>query len=112
MFKSVDEVQALSKDGFEAYVTAVTVMTKGLQSLAQETADFSRKMFERNTQTFQKIMAAGSVESAFEVQKDFVKESYDTALSQFTKVNELYTAVVREAYRPLEAQAAKVAAKA
>ena len=112
MLKSVDEVQALSKGGFEAYVTAVTAMTKGFQSLAQESADFSRKTFEKNTQTFQKIMAAGSVESALEVQKDFVKESYDNALSQFAKFNELYTAAVREAYRPFEAQAAKVAAKA
>ena len=49
-------------------------------------------------------MAAGSVEFALEVQKDFVKESYDNALSQFAKFNELYTAAVREAYRPFEAQ--------
>ena len=112
MFKSVEEVQALSKDGFEAGIAALTAMTKGFQSIAQESADFSRRSFEKNTQTIEKFMAARSVESALEVQQNYLKDAYESFLSQFAKYNELYTATMRDAYRPLEAQAAKVAAKA
>ena len=38
MFKSVEELQAFSRGGLEAYVAAATAMTKGLQTIAAESA--------------------------------------------------------------------------
>lgn len=112
MFKSVEDVQAMGKDGFEAYVAAATAMTKGLQTIAQEHADFSRRSFERGTQTLEKVMATRSVESFVEVQQAYLKDAYESFLSQVSKYNELYTATVKDAYRPFEAQAVQMAAKA
>mgnify|MGYP003513742875 FL=1 len=43
MIKSFEELQTLSKDGYEAFVASSTALTKGLQAIAQETTDFSRK---------------------------------------------------------------------
>ncbi len=112
MFKSMEDVQALSKEGFEAYVASAAAMTKGLQTIAAESADFSRRAFEKGTQALEKVIAAKSVEKAFEVQQGFVKESYENFISQVTKFNELYAATVKDAYKPFETQAAHVTAKA
>ena len=112
MFKSVEEFQALSKEGFEAYVTAATAMTKGFQTIASESADYSRKSFEKGTQAIEKVMAAKSVEKALELQQCFVKEAYESFLSQATRFNELYAAALKEAYKPFEAQVAHVTGKA
>ena len=49
MIKSFEEFQTLSKDGYEAFVASGTALTKGLQAIAQETTDFSRKSFEKGT---------------------------------------------------------------
>jgi hypothetical protein len=107
MFKSMEEVQALSKEGFEAYVASAAAMTKGLQNIAAESADFSRRSFEKGTQALEKVIGAKSVERALEVQQGFVKEAYESFISQVTKLNELYAATVKDAYRPFEAHVTK-----
>jgi hypothetical protein len=107
MFKSMEDVQALSKEGFEAYVASAAAMTKGLQNIAAESADFSRRSFEKGTQALEKVIAAKSVERAIEVQQGFVKEAYESFISQMTKFNELYAAAVKDAYRPFEAHVVK-----
>jgi len=111
MFKSVEEFQTFSKEGFEAYVAAATAMTKGLQNIATESADYSRKSFEKGTQAIEKVMAAKSVEKALELQQGFLKDSYESFLSQVTRFNELYANALKEAYKPFEAQVAQVTSK-
>ena len=49
MIKSLDEFQALGKDGFEAYVASATALTKGMQAMAQEAADYSRRAWEKGS---------------------------------------------------------------
>jgi hypothetical protein len=111
MFKSVEEFQAFSREGFEAYVAAATAMTKGLQSIAAESADYSRKSFEKSTQTIEKVMAAKSVEKALELQQGYIRDAYESFLTQVTRFNELYAAALKEAYKPFEAQVAHVTGK-
>lgn len=107
MFKSMEDVQAMSKEGFEAYVASATAMTKGFQNIAAESADFSRRSFEKGTQALEKVIAAKSLERALEVQQGFVKDAYESFISQVTKFNELCAATVKDAYKPFEAHVAK-----
>ena len=46
----------------------------------------------------------GDAESdkVFEVQQAFAKESYEAFVAQMTKMNELYVATAKEAYKPFE----------
>ncbi|MCB1378223.1 MAG: phasin family protein [Alphaproteobacteria bacterium] len=103
MIKSFEEFQAFGKDGFEAYVASANAMTKGLQTIAQETAEYSRKSLEKGTAAFEKASAAKSFDKAFEVQQAYAKESYEAFVSQMTKLNELYVATAKEAFKPFEA---------
>ncbi len=65
MIKSFEDFQTLSKDGYEAFVASGTALTKGLQAIAQETTDFSRKSFEKGTQVVEKATATKSFERRF-----------------------------------------------
>jgi hypothetical protein len=112
MMKSFEEIQTFGKDGFEAYVASSTAVTKGMQAIAQETAEFSRKSFEKGTAAFEKLTAAKSVEKALEAQQAFAKESYDAFIAQMTKMNELYVNTAKEAFKPFEASLAAVGVKA
>jgi hypothetical protein len=103
MFKSFEDFQALSKTGYDAYVASATAMTQGLQTLAQEAADFSRKSFEKSTEAVERATATKSFDKALEVQQGYAKESYESLVSQAAKMNELYIATAREAYKPFEA---------
>ena len=112
MMKSFEEFQTFGKDGFEAYVASSTALTKGMQAIAQETAEFSRKSMEKGTAAFEKMTAAKSVEKAIEAQQAFAKESYDAVVAQMTKMNELYINTAKEAYKPFEASLAAFGVKA
>jgi len=112
MMKSFEEFQSFGKDGFEAYVASSNALTKGFQAIAQEAADYSRKSFEKGTAAFEKLSASKSFDKALEVQQALAKESYESLVAQMTKLNEMYIATAKEAYKPFEASLAAFGVKA
>ncbi len=112
MMKSFEEFQSFGKDGFEAYVASSSALTKGFQAMAQEAADFSRKSLDKGTAAFEKLSAAKSVDKAIEAQQAFAKESYEAAVAQMSKMNELYMQTAKEAFKPFEASFAAFGVKA
>jgi hypothetical protein len=112
MIKSFEEIQNLGKDGFEAYATSTSALTKGLQAIAQETADFSRKSFERGSEAIERAVAAKSFDKALEVQQGYAKEAYEAFVGQWSKLGELYIATAKEAYKPFESSFAAFGIKA
>lgn len=112
MMKSFEELQAFGKNGFEAYVASSTAWTKGVQAMAQEAADFSRKSFEKSSAAFEQVSSVKSFDKALEVQQALAKESYETLVAQMTRMNELALATAKEAYKPFEASFAAFGFKA
>ncbi len=104
MMKSFEDLQSFGKDGFEAYVASATALTKGFQTIAAETADYSRKSFEKSAQAFEKVLAANSIEKAFEVQQGYAKEAFESYIGQMNKIGEIYLAAAKEAYKPFESK--------
>jgi phasin family protein len=101
--KNFEDVQKFGKEGFEAWVASATAVTKGVQAVAQEVAEFSRKSLELSTQTFEKAAGARSIERVVEVQQGYAKEAYEAAMAQANKLGELYVATAKDAYKPFEA---------
>jgi phasin family protein len=99
-----DEFQSINKDGVEAFVASATAWTKGMQAIAIESVDFSRKSFEKNAQAFEKVLGAKSIDKAMEAQQGFAKDAYEAYVGQLNKIGEIYLSTAREAYKPLETQ--------
>ena len=112
MFKSFEDLQAMNKDGIEAFTASSAAWTKGYQAYAQEVADFSKKSFEKSAAVWQNAVAAKSVDKAVEVQQAFAKETFDTAVAEFTKLGELTAAAAKSAFKPYEATFAAFGVKA
>jgi hypothetical protein len=77
-------------------------VAKGMQAIATEITDYSKKSFEDGSAALEKLFAAKSVDKAFEVHSDFVKSSYEDFIVKATKLSELYAALARESYKPFE----------
>ncbi len=112
MMKSFEDFQVFGKDGLEAYVASATAMTKGLQAIAAEAADFQRKSFEKGAAVFDKAIAVKSPDKFFELQQGFAKEAYEAYMGEVNKMGELYMAAAKEAYKPFEGQLAQFGVKA
>lgn len=99
---NVDEVQKVTKDGFDNAVKSFGVVSKGVQAIAVEVADYSKKSFEHSSATVEKLMGVKTLDKAIEVQSDYVKSAYEGYVAQMTKVGEMYVDLAKEMYKPYE----------
>jgi hypothetical protein len=109
MMKNFDHMQAFGKDGVDATMQSFAATSKGLQVVASECADYARKSFEQSNSTVEKLMGARTIERAVEVQSEYLRGAYDSFVAQAAKFGEIYADVAKQAYKPIETYAAKVA---
>jgi len=109
MNKEFENIQATSKEGFEACVNSATVLSKGMQDIATETAEYSAKSFEKGTAAVETLMAAKTFDKVIEAQQSFAKQAYEDFISQATKIGEMYKTSATKAFKPVEDQMSKFA---
>lgn len=102
MAANFDSVQKLGKEQFEAVSTATAALTKGWQSIAAETTDYSKKSFEKTRALAEKLVGVKKIDEAFELQSEFAKGAYEDFLAGATKIGELYQTMAKEAFKPVE----------
>ena len=108
MLKNFDEIQKLGKDNMDAALKQFGTVSKGFQAIATEFADYSKKSFEDSTSAFEKLIGAKTVETAIQVQTDYVKSAYEGFVAEATRIGELYADLAKESYKPFEGILAKV----
>ncbi len=106
--KSIDEMQKFGKESVDASMNAFTTLSKGVQAIAVESVDYSKKAFEEGTAALEKLFGTKSVEKAVEIQQEYMKSAYESFVAQATKMGELYVDLAKEAYKPYEGYLAKM----
>jgi hypothetical protein len=64
--------------------------------------DYTKRSFEESTSTFEKLLAAKTIEQAIEIQTGYAKRAYDGYMHQMTKLGGMYADLAKEAYKPVE----------
>lgn len=108
MKNNFDEIQKAGKDNMDLAMASMAAMSKGVQALAVETQDYSKKAMETGSAAMEDLLAAKSLDKAVEVQSDYVKTAYEAFVGQATKVNEMFVDLAKESYKPYEGVFAKV----
>jgi hypothetical protein len=112
MFQNFDEIQKLSKENVDVAVKSASAVTKGVQAIAVEVADYSKKSFEEGSAAIEKLIGAKSLDRAIEIQTEYVKTAYEGLVSQATRLGAIYTDLAKEAYKPYEAMFGRLGSKA
>jgi len=107
MFKNIEDMQKFGKDQFEAATQASAAWTKGVQQIASEATEYSKKSLEASTGLVEKLMGVKSLDKAIEIQSEFAKESYETFVAQSSKMGELFTNLAKDSFKPVEEVFAK-----
>lgn len=108
MTATFDDVQKLGKDNMDQALKSFGVVSKGVQAIAVEFADFSKKSFEDSAAHVEKLIGVKTLDKAIEVQSAYVKSAYETYVARMTKIGELYADLAKESYRPIETAISKV----
>ena len=104
-----EDIQKMSKDNMDMAMQSMSAMSKGMQAIAAEVADYNKKSFEDGAAAFEQLVGAKSLDKAIEVQSEFVRTSYEGIVGQMTKIGEMYADVAKDAYKPYEGVLGKVA---
>ena len=102
MFENFETIQKLNKDNVDVALKSFGAVSKGVQAIAIEFADYSKKSFENGTSAFEKLVGAKSLDKAIEVQTDYFKTAYEGFVAEATKIGELYADLAKETYKPFE----------
>jgi hypothetical protein len=105
---NLDSVTLLGKEQFEAVSAAAAAVTKGWQSIAAETTDYSKKSFEKSRILAEKLIGVKKIDEAIQLQSEYAKSAYEDFVAEATKLGELYSSIAKEVFKPVEAAASKV----
>lgn len=107
MATGYDDVQKLFKDNMDSAMKSADVVSKGLQAIAAEATDYSKKSVEDGSKYFEKLAGAKSLDAVIEVQTEYFKKSYEGAVGQMTKISEMYADLAKEIAKPYEGMVSK-----
>jgi hypothetical protein len=106
--KNFEEMQKVGQENANAAMKSFGVVSKGVQAIATEVADCSKKFFEEGTQAFEQLLGSKSVEKAMELQQVYFKNAYEGFVTGATKISTMYADLVKETYKPFEDYVAKI----
>jgi hypothetical protein len=99
---AIEDYQNFSKQQVEAMTAFATTVSKGLQEIAAETADYSKHAMSAGSEVVEKLFGAKTVESAIQIQTDYAKSAYEGFVARSTKINEILAKVATEAFKPAQ----------
>ena len=103
-----EDFQKLGKENFEIALKTLATQSKGLQAIATEVADYTKKSFEHSSAAAEKLMGVKTFDKAIEIQQAYVKEAYEGYVAYATKLGEMMSSLAKDVTKPYEGMIAKV----
>lgn len=98
---SLNQLNAHGKKNLDAVVESATAAQKGAEALSKEAMAFGKKSWEEHVTTVQSLAQARSVQELLELQASWAKSATESYLAQLTKSNEIITASLKDAFKPI-----------
>lgn len=102
MMNGFEDVQKAGRESMTRALESFGALSRGWQTLASETAGYSKASFEEGAAHLEKLMGAKSVDVALEAQSEFMRASYEKAVGQAARMSELYMGLYKDVVKPFE----------
>ena len=102
MTNQLENAQAMGKTQMEQMSSTIASMTRGLQAIATETTEYSKRSLESTSAFVEKLVGVKSMDTAVQLQSDFAKAQFEGFMAQASKIGELYRSLTKEAFKPME----------
>ena len=107
--KIIEELAELSRGNVEAFVASSKLAAKGVETLSQDAANYSRKSFEDATAAFKSFTDVKSATDFFKLQGDFARSAFDSAVAESARVSENVLKLAGDVAEPLTSRYAVAA---
>jgi phasin family protein len=102
--KIVEELADLTRGNVEALVASSKIAAKGVETLSQDAAEYSRKSFEEASATFKSFAEVKSATDLFKLQGDFARAAFDNAVAESARVSEALVKLAGDIAEPLNSR--------
>jgi phasin family protein len=99
--KIVEEFADLTRGNVEAFVASSKVAAKGVETLSQEAAEYSRKSFEDASTALKSIVEVKSATDLFKLQGDFARAAFDSAVAESARLSEAMLKIAGDVAEPI-----------
>jgi hypothetical protein len=105
VFVKFEDILNFGMKRFETVTTATASTTKGLQAIAAEAADYSKKSFESTCAFAEKLRHASKPDEIVDMHSSFAKSAYDDFFNKASKIGQIYSNLAKEAFQELTREA-------
>lgn len=99
--KMVEEMNDFAKGNVEALVESGRITAKGLETLGQDAAEFSRKSFESATAALKSLSSVKSPAEFLKLHSDFTRQLFDSYVAETSKTTEAVLKLAGDAAQPI-----------
>ena len=99
--KIVEEFADLTRGNVEAIVASSKVAAKGVETLSQDAAEYSRKSFEEASSALKTFAEAKSATDFFRLQSDFARTAFDNAIAESARISETMVKLAGDVAEPI-----------
>ena len=109
--KLSEELVDFAKGNVEAVIASARVAAKASEILGQEAAEYGKKNFETATSAFKSFATVKSPTELFQLQSEFAKASFDSAVAEASRISESLLKVAGDIAQPISNRYALAAEK-
>jgi hypothetical protein len=105
MTQMYEKAAETNKTGLASVMKSVSSLAKTNQTAGIEMADFAKESYSAGAEAMKKLAAARTLQSALEIQAEYLKASYERLQNQAKVMTDLYQGLAQEVGAPHQAKA-------
>ncbi|WP_164156346.1 phasin family protein [Sandarakinorhabdus rubra] len=104
--KSLDELNDMARANIDALIASARVATTGVEQVMNRLTEVSKASFEETTAMVKKLAAAKTPNELMQLQSDFAKAQFDSAVAEYSKLTEMMVKLAGDVMEPVQNQVA------
>ena len=99
---NAEQIHQAPKDFGEAATTSAHTFATSLQTVASAHAAFAKKLMQHGSEFVSQLTSIKEPAKLIELQSEYVKNAYETFVTETKKISELYSDLFKQTTKPFE----------
>lgn len=99
MVQDFESIHKFGKENVDMALKNLGSLSKGMQSIASEVADYSKRNYESSSAALERVISANTLDKAFEAQAEFMRAAYDDYIDEVAKLGDMYASLARHTFQ-------------
>lgn len=100
----LEDMSTATRNAYQSWLQSTDTLAKGFERVNKSMLSFAQYAFDANLNAARQLMSCASVNEAMEIQASHLKSSLDSLLAESSKVSEIASSAMTDAFAPIESE--------